>query len=85
MGCNQEIRDVDRVNFASDGSMVAGWALVLEYGIDGRAEGTGVDYRPLKFSAAALFCHFVGCRGQDTCDGARAAPGDDVIRFASGA
>ena len=32
VGSNQEIPDVDHVNVSSDGSMVAGWAGVLENG-----------------------------------------------------
>jgi hypothetical protein len=130
VGSNQEVGDVSGVDLASDGSMVAGWAVVFENGsavggepdetkdssvqrgiggavvvqgqevfieggdfgkmksrggcvansndsvgeesgggdevvvwcgwVGGRAKGADVYDGPLKFSAAAIFCHFVG-------------------------
>ncbi len=149
VGSNQEIRDVSDVNFARDGSMVAGWAFVFEDGpsiggkpdetkdgsvqrgsggavvvqgqevfvecgdfgemksgsrgvadsndgvgkessggdeivvwggrVGGRTKGANVNDGPLKFSAAAIFRHFIGGGRQDARDGARTTPGNDVI------
>ncbi len=47
------------------------------------AEWTDVNHGQLKFASGSVFFHFIGRRGKDARDAARASPGNDVIGTAS--